>query len=99
MENEKIGTLALRYGLILASAVLLQSCQKTDPDEEKLRQAFDRDAVLVKTCRPDPGIASAIPLKVYRFQNGLWFEDRRRLRRVDGNVENVCDLLDVEQKH
>jgi hypothetical protein len=69
------------------------------PEELEFDKKFDREAVLVKTCGTDPGVASGIPLKVYRFENELWFDDRRRWRRVDGKLENVCDLLDIDQGH
>jgi hypothetical protein len=71
------------------------------PSAEELdfEKKFDREAVLVKTCGWDPGIESGAPLKVYRFENELWFSDHRRWRRVDGKVDNVCDLLDIDAAH
>jgi hypothetical protein len=71
------------------------------PDAEELafETRFDREAILVKTCAPDPGLASGGPLKVYRFQNELWFKDVWKWRRVDGKVDNVCDLLDIDAAH
>jgi hypothetical protein len=71
------------------------------PDAEELdfEKKFDREAVLVKTCGTDPGIVSAVPLKVYRFENELWFKDTWKWRRVDGKVDNVCDLLDIDAAH
>jgi hypothetical protein len=68
-------------------------------EELDFEKKFDREAVLVKTCGLDPGIESAAPLKVYRFENELWFRDHRRWRRVDGKVDNVCDLLDIDTAH
>jgi hypothetical protein len=47
----------------------------------------------VKTCPPDPAVASDPPLKMYRLENELWFDDRGKWRRVDGKVESVCDVL------
>jgi hypothetical protein len=84
--------------LIIAIGVALVGCSKPDPEEIEFRKKFAREAVLVKTCRPDPGIESGVPLKIYRFQQEFWFDDRGNLRRVDGTLENVCDLLDTEQK-
>ena len=71
------------------------------PNAEELEflKRFDRDAVLVKTCGLDPGVASAIPLKVYRFENELGFDERGKWRRVEGKADNVCDLLDIDTAH
>jgi hypothetical protein len=71
------------------------------PDAEELafEKRFDREAILVKTCASDPGIASGVPLKVYRFENELWFKDIWKWRRVDGKADNVCDLLDIDAAH
>ncbi|WP_375762867.1 hypothetical protein ACE10X_22400 [Bradyrhizobium sp. Pha-3] len=69
------------------------------PEEIGFQKKFDRDAVLVRTCAPDPGVASGATLKVYRFEGELWFNDRGIWRRVDGKPENVCDLLDIDAAH
>jgi hypothetical protein len=69
------------------------------PEEIGFQKRFDRDAMLVKTCAPDPSLASAATLKVYRFEGELWFSDRGRWRRIDGKPENVCDILDIEAAH
>jgi len=29
----------------------------------------------------------------------LWFKDIHRWRQVEGNIENVCDLLDIAKGH
>ena len=68
-------------------------------EELEFNKKFNREAVLVKTCGSDPGVASGIPLKVYRFEDELWFNDRDTWRRIDGKPENVCDLLDIDQGH
>ncbi|HYM98743.1 MAG TPA: hypothetical protein VET25_03300, partial [Aestuariivirgaceae bacterium] len=58
-------------------------------------KAFDREAVLVKTCAPQSGTATGGPVSVYRFRNEMWFRDgpNRILRRVEGTLDNVCDVL------
>ena len=83
----------------------LTGCGKPDPEQIEFDKKFDRDAVLVKTCRVDPTIESAPPIRVYRFDGKLWFREKLRFRekhgewrQIDGSPENVCDLLDVEQK-
>jgi hypothetical protein len=68
-------------------------------EEVEFDEKFDREAVLVKTCGPEPGIAVAIPQKVFRFREKLWYRDRNRWRVIDRHPENVCDLLDVEKGH
>lgn len=70
-----------------------------DSDQVEFDKNFERESVLVKTCGTDPGIATAIPIKVYRYEGKLWFRDRHRWRIVDGNPDNVCDLLDIEKGH
>jgi hypothetical protein len=70
-----------------------------DAEELEFQKKFDREAVLVKTCAPDPSVASGVALKVYRLENELWFDDRGRWRRVDGKADNVCDLLDIDSAH
>ncbi len=71
------------------------------PDAEQVTfdKKFDREAIFMKTCGSDPSIASGAPLKVYRFEDKLWFEDIHRWRQVEGNIENVCDLLDIAKGH
>lgn len=86
--------------IVLIFPLLLASCKEPTPEELAFQQKFDREAVLVKTCGLDPGIMSAVPLKVYRFENELWFyEHGSKLRRVDGKVDNVCDLLAIDVGH
>jgi len=70
-----------------------------DAEEAAFNARFDREAVLVKTCGLDPGIAAATPLKVYRLEGKLWYRDFRRWRQVDGDLGNVCDLLDIDKGH
>ena len=89
----RLGAAALLFALVLAG------CKEPTPEETAFQQKFDREAVLVKTCGLDPGIASAIPLKVYRFENELWFNEGFKWRRVDGKADNVCDLLDIDAAH
>jgi hypothetical protein len=69
------------------------------PEEDDFNKKFEREAVLVKTCGLEPGVASASPMKVYRYQEKLWYRDRHRWRQVDAKPENVCDLLDIEKGH
>jgi hypothetical protein len=70
------------------------------PEEIEFEKKFNREAVLVKTCGTDPGVASTEPLKVFRFEEKLWYrEDGRRWRQVDGKPDNVCDLLDIAKGH
>ena len=69
------------------------------PEEEAFNAKFDQEAVFLKTCGPDPGIATGGPLKIYRYENKLWFRDVRRWRQVDAKPENICDLLDIEKGH
>jgi hypothetical protein len=69
------------------------------PEEIEFDKKFDREAILVKTCGPDPGLASGTPLKVFRFGEKLWYRDLNRWRQIDAKPENVCDLLDIEKGH
>src|SRR5882672_9847341 len=80
-------------------AALLVGCKEPTPEQVEFQKRFDREAVLVRTCGTDPGIASAVPLKVYRFEQQLWFNELGVWRRVDGKVDNVCDLLDIDSGH
>jgi hypothetical protein len=85
---------------IVALGVALSSCEKPDPEQVEFDKKFDRDAVLVKTCRDDPTIAGGSPMRVYRFQDKLWFlEYKRRWRQIDAKPDNVCDLLDTDAAH
>ena len=52
------------------------------PEEVEFDKKFDQGAVLVKTCGPEPGLATAIPMKVYRFEEKLWYRDDHRWRQV-----------------
>ncbi len=88
-----------RAFLIIIASSLLLGCSKPTPEQAEFQKRFDRDAVLAKTCGGDSGIASAVPLKVYRFEKELWFSDRGTWRRVEGQHDNVCDLLDVDPAH
>jgi hypothetical protein len=95
--------------IVTLGVLLLAGCKEREltPEEAAFQQKFDREAVLVKTCGFEPGVATAVPIKVYRFENELWFYERggpviwsgSRLRRIDGKVETVCDLLDVDAAH
>ena len=69
------------------------------PEQIEFDKKFDREAVLVRTCGLEPGIASALPMKVFRFEDKLWFQDNHRWRQVDGKPDNVCDLLDIDAAH
>jgi len=70
-----------------------------DAEQAEFDRKFDREAIFVKTCGSDPGAAAGPILKVYRFEDKLWFRDRNRWRVVDAKPENVCDVLDVEKGH
>jgi hypothetical protein len=85
------------YATALLAALLL-GCSKPDPEQVEFQKKFDHEAILVKTCRPDPSIESGPSLKVYRFQEQLWFNDRGIMRRVDAKVDDVCELLDEPKK-
>jgi hypothetical protein len=69
------------------------------PEEEEFNKKFDREAVLVKTCGIPPGIATAVPIQVFRFDGKLWYDDFHRWRQIDATPENVCDRLDIEKGH
>jgi len=84
---------------LLVLTLLLAGCKEPTPEQVEFQKKFDREAVLVKTCGWDPTVASGAPLKVYRFEQDLWFSDRGAWRRVDGKVDNVCDLLDIDAAH
>jgi hypothetical protein len=49
------------------------------PEELEFDKKFDREAVLVKTCGLDPGVASAVPLKVYRFESLHSLDQKRTI--------------------
>jgi hypothetical protein len=69
------------------ASVVLAGCEKPDPKQV-------RDAVLVKTCRDDPTIAGGSPMRVYRFQDKLWFlEYKRRWCQIDAKPDNVSTCL------
>jgi hypothetical protein len=80
----------------------LAGCSK-DPEEAELNKRFRREAVLVKTCPPDPAYAgggtgpTSVATKIYRFQDELWFYDAGVLRRVDAKPENVCVVLQISK--
>ena len=69
------------------------------PEEEAFDKKFDQESVLLKTCGTDPGVASGAPMRVYRYENKLWYRDVHRWRQVDASPENVCDLLDIDKGH
>ena len=73
-----------RYLRILTVAsVVLAGCERPDPEQVEFDKKFDRDAVLVKICRDDPTIAGGSRMRVYRFQDKLWFlEYKRRWRQL-----------------
>jgi hypothetical protein len=86
--------------ILTVAVILLTGCEKPDPEQVEFDKKFDRDAVLVKTCRDDPTIAGGSPMRVYRFQDKLWFlEYKRRWRQIDAKPDNVCDLLDIDVAH
>jgi hypothetical protein len=96
---ERRRALELLAGSALVIALLAGCSQKEkDPAQVEFEKRFEREAVLVKTCRPDPSVASGASLKVYRFEQELWFNDRGVLRRVDATPDNVCDVLDEPPK-
>ena len=94
-------TLVVMAALAIVSlAISLAGCEKPDPEQVEFNKKFDRDAVLVKTCGEDPAIAGGSLMRVYRFQNKLWFlELKSRWREIDAKPENVCDLLDIDAAH
>jgi hypothetical protein len=91
-----------RHAQVFCAVIALLSlagCSK-DPEEAEFDKRFRREAVLVKTCPPDPTFVggtgpTSIATKVYRFQDELWFRDAGVLRRVDAKPENVCDVLQL----
>jgi hypothetical protein len=85
---------------LTVAAIVLAGCEKPDPEQTEFDKKFDRDAVLVKTCGADPAIAGGSLMRVYRFQDKIWFlELKRRWRQIDAKPDNVCDLLDIEAVH
>jgi hypothetical protein len=84
----------------MAGVALLAYCNRHIPDAEQVEfdKKFERASVLVKTCGPEPGVAVAVPMQVFRFEEKLWYRDRNRWRQIDGKPENVCDLLDIEKR-
>lgn len=82
--------------VVIVSATLSGCSQKKDPQQVEFERKFEREAVLVRVCPPDPTLASgpgSAARQVYRFQNELWTYDQGVLRRVDAKPENVCDIL------
>jgi hypothetical protein len=67
----------------------------SDPQELAREKQFDHEAVLVKICGVDRGI-STVPLKVYRLDGHLWFKDNLVLRQVAAELDEVCDVLDID---
>ena len=64
-----------RYlSILTVASVVLAGCEKPDPEQVEFDKKFDRDAVLVKTCRDDPTIAGGSPMRVYvsRTSRGSW---------------------------
>ena len=91
--------LAIAAILTLIGAVAYLNRRVATPEEFEFGKRFNREAVLMKTCGFDPSTGSGAPMKVYRFEDALWFDDRSRWRRIDAKVENVCDLLDIDTAH
>jgi hypothetical protein len=86
--------------ILTVAAFVLAGCEKPDPEQVEFEKKFDRDAVLVKTCRNDPTIESGPPMRVYRFQDKLWFSEyKRRWRQIDANPDNVCDVVEMKAAH
>lgn len=84
---------------LLIGVVLYFTRYEPAPEEVAFDKKFDREAVLVKTCSSEPGVAVQVPIKVYRFEEKLWYRDPHRWRQVDAKPENVCDILDIEKGH
>ena len=63
--------------------------------ELQFEKKFDQEAILVKTCGVDWGI-STVPLKIYRFEDQLWFKDNFVWRRVAAGTAQVSDVLDID---
>jgi hypothetical protein len=49
----------------------------------------------VKTCGVDRGV-SAVPIKVYRFKDQLWFKDNSTWKQIAAGLDQVCDVLDID---
>jgi len=79
--------------VLVLAALALSACDRKDADEAAFDKEFQRDAVFVKECGFNPTLASGPTLKVYRFREAIWFDDRGHWRKIDGKPENVCDLL------
>jgi hypothetical protein len=83
----------MRIFLSLMMAIIgLSGCDK-QTDTKDLE--FAHEAVLVKTCGVDQGI-STVPLKVYRFNDQLWFKDNSIWWKIDAGIDQVCDVLDID---
>jgi hypothetical protein len=82
---------------VVIGALVIAGCgREKDPDQAAFEKRFEREAILAKTCSPDPGFVSgptASSTKVYRFRKELLFYDGGVLRRVDAQPENACDIL------
>jgi hypothetical protein len=91
------------FAPLLMIASLVTSCgdeTEKDPKQVEFEKEFSREAVLVRTCPGDPTLASgptAAAIKVYRFQQELWFDDRGTLRRVEATFENVCSIVTTRE--
>jgi hypothetical protein len=84
--------------ILLAGSLLIGCSKPKDPKQVEFDKEFERDAVFLKMCGFDPAVAGGNALKVYRFRNELWFDDRGVLRRVDAKPENVCDTFFPPEK-
>lgn len=85
----------MKYVLTL-SLLLLAGCsaQKRDPEKEALFKEFERDKVLVVTCSPPEGVATAAPQVVYRFRGDLVVASYWEITRIEAATpENVCSKL------
>jgi hypothetical protein len=94
-----LGLLIAVAFFVLIGAISYFTRYVPSPEEVEFDKTFDREAVLVKTCGPEPGVATAVPIKVYRFEAKLWYRDDHRWRQVDAKPDNVCDLLDIDAAH
>ena len=88
----------MMWMMIPLAIIGLSSCgdgHVSDVSELQFEKKFDQEAILVKTCGVDWGI-STVPLKIYRFEDQLWFKDNFVWRRVAAGTDQVCDVLDID---
>jgi hypothetical protein len=89
--------LVASIGSVPLAVTGLRGCDRSvsDADQAAFEKTFNQEAVLIKTCGVDPGISS-LPLRVYQFNNQLWFKDISRWRPIAAGKDNVCDVLDFD---